>query len=71
VERTAPVEQQRITQPPRFEAVDKNGDRVLDRKEARAVDGLKFSAADEDANSTIDPREYAIAMTKILEGWRR
>jgi hypothetical protein len=35
------------------------------------VDGLKFSAADEDANSTIDPREYAIAMTKILEGWRR
>jgi hypothetical protein len=51
--------------------VDKNGDGTLDRKEARAVDGLKFSAADEDGNSTIDPREYAIAMTKVLEGWRR
>ncbi|HET7132776.1 MAG TPA: hypothetical protein VFJ95_11035 [Gammaproteobacteria bacterium] len=68
-ERSAP--RQGIPQPPRFEAVDKNGDGTLDRKEARAVDGLKFSAADEDGNSTIDPREYAIAMTKVLEGWRR
>jgi hypothetical protein len=60
----------RVTVIPRFESVDKNGDGALDRKEARAVEGLKFSAADADGSATVDSREYAIAMTEVAEDSR-
>lgn len=60
----APQPRGGIAQMPVFEAVDKNSDGALSRKEARAVTGLKFSDADTDGDASLDEREYSTAVAR-------
>ena len=53
-----------IAQMPVFEAVDKNNDGALTRKEARGVSGLKFSDADTDDDASLNELEYSAALAR-------
>ena len=47
-----------------FEQADKNQDSQIDRIEAEDIDGLDFSSADVDANTSLSRQEFETAMSK-------
>lgn len=50
-----------LAQLPAFEEVDENGDGMIDREEAAAVEGLQFEVMDVDGDGSIDREEWAEA----------
>jgi hypothetical protein len=57
-------EQHREAGIPTFDVADKDKDGQVSRSEASAVPGLDFATADENANSSLDKKEYTAAMSK-------